>query len=311
MKSICLIANYFGEWPPWFDMFLESVRYNRTIDWCIYTDCPIPEDPPLNVRFLRTDFASYCDMVSAKLGVCFQPDTSHNLCKLRPMYGEIHAADIEGYDYFGWSDLDVIFGDVRSIYTDEILTHNVISAEQFSCSGPFTLIKNEPWLKSAYRHIHAWQGHLESPGGFSWAGNLDEAHLGALFCPDEPTRLGLGELTGTRAPTPMYYSNSYFRRQWSTPFSPNLWLDGSRRHPETWFWHNGVLSNDQDGPRQFLFLHFLNFKAKTWVDEELYGQALTWTDLPECMHFTLQHLRARPPAERRVMIDRTGLHLCP
>ena len=71
------------------------------------------------------------------------------------MFEVLHKDIIREYDYYGWGDIDVIYGDIRSIYTDDIFNYNVISSDDHTCSGHLTLIKNECWLANAYRSYQA------------------------------------------------------------------------------------------------------------------------------------------------------------
>ncbi len=309
MKSVIIFADYFGTWPDWFDMYLESCRGNPTIQWCIHTDCPEPDNLPPNVSIVRQSFNAYCDDVSARLGVSFRPLHPYSICNLKPMYGVIHADRVADYDYFGWSDIDVIYGDIRAIYTDDVLNHNMISSHAYTCSGHLTLIKNAAWLREAYRHIAGWRQRLEDPTPCEWRDSLDEAHLTAIFAPIAETRVDFAAMTGTVAPEERYHSGNYFAEQWSTPFTPLPWLDGSYAHPEIWYWNNGRLTNGSDGDRQFLYLHLMNLKAPCWVNEGLYGQIPTWKALDTCMRFDMKDFRGRAPNTRQVRIDRHGLHL--
>lgn len=308
MKKVLILIDYFGEWPGWFPVFLESCAANPTIDWCIHTDCEEPDHPPANVRFIRTSFEDFCARAGERLGVNFAPRSPYNLCNLRPMSGVIHQELIANYDYFGWGDIDVIYGDIRSIYTDEVFSKNVISSHDSICSGHLTLVKNEAWLREAYLQLTSWRGRLEDDGHFEWHECLDEAHLAAIFSPNPKLRRDIGMRCLTAEPDPLYWSNNHFVEQWSTPFLPCPWIDGEMRHPETWFWTNGVLTNVQDGSRTFLYLHLMNFKSKRWVNE-LYSASTTWDELPFICHFDPAEFRRRPADERRLRIDRTGIHL--
>ena len=88
--SIVLLIPYFGKWPVWFDFFLISCRFNTSIQWIIYTDCPIPENSPDNVKYKKISFKDYNIFVSDKLGINFNPDNPYKLCDLKPALGFIH-----------------------------------------------------------------------------------------------------------------------------------------------------------------------------------------------------------------------------
>jgi hypothetical protein len=309
MKSILIFSDYFGIWPQWFDMYLESCRQNPTVEWCIHTDCPEPAFLPPNVTLIHMTFDEYCERVSQRLSIVFRPNHPYNLCNLKPMFGIIHADLVNGYDYFGWGDIDVIYGDIRAFYDDKVLTHNMVSAHAHTCSGHLTLMKNESWLKNAYRHIHGWRERLEDPRPCEWKDSLDEAHLTAIFTPTAHTRADFSAMTGTSAPNQRYFTGNYFVEQWSTPFTPLPWLNSSFEHPETWFWHDGRVTNSDDDNRQFLYLHLMNFKAPCWVNASLYSGAATWKQLDNCMTFTIDAFHHCPSEARRIRIDRQGLHL--
>ena len=309
MKSIIIFIDYFGRWPSWFEMFLESCRKNATISWCIHTDCEIPPNAPPNVQFIRESFDVYCKDISDKLGVLFRPETPYNICNLKPMIGYLYKNLHSGFDYYGWGDLDVIYGDIRSIYTPGVLTHTVISTHRHICSGHLTLFKNDSWLHEAFLSLEGWKARLANPVRFQWHESLTEVGLTALFCPVARTRRSFAARIPVRLPIALYYQNNYFREQWSTPFTPKPWIRGQDSHPEIWYWRNGVITNNLDGRRQFLYLHLMNFKRKCWVNEELYGHSPTWERLPNCMRFGIEELWKRDEQERNVRIDRNGIHL--
>jgi hypothetical protein len=310
MKSIVVLIDYFGRWPDWFCVFLESCRENPTIDWCIHTDCPVPDNAPRNVRFISLSFADYCRHVSDRLAVRFAPSDAYNICNLKPMFGKVHRSIINGYDYFGWSDIDVVYGDIRSIYDDHVLTHNVISSHQYICSGHFCLVKNDPLFIEAFRSFKQWPALVEACS-FEWAQSLDEAMLTALFCPDKFQRQHFSASFGIEDPPAAYYSNNFFVEQWSTPFVPSPWINGKMAHPEVWWLDRGALRNIDDGDRTFLYLHLMNFKGKRWFNEALYSDAITWDSLDTCLRFAPSALGQLSPEGRCFRIDRQGIHLVP
>ena len=167
MKSIIIFIDYFGEWPPWIELFFESCRSNSTVNWCLHTDCA-PISAPSNVRIISIPFEQYCQKVSDTLQIRFRPERTYNICNLKPTVGILHSALLEGYDFFGWGDLDVIYGDIRAIYSDKILRNNVISSHAGICSGHLLLMKNRDWLRHAFLLLQEWKTRLEDPGPFGW-----------------------------------------------------------------------------------------------------------------------------------------------
>lgn len=172
-----LIIPYFGSWPFWLDFFLLSCRRNPTVNWLIIGDSPAPADAPANVEFRQVAYADYLAFVSARLGIPFDPVRPYKLCDLKPMYGYLHEEDLSGYDFWGFCDLDVVFGDLRSFLTPEVLRHDVIATHDTRISGHFSLLRNTPVLREAFRRIPDWAAKVCEQK----SQRLDEAAFSKLF----------------------------------------------------------------------------------------------------------------------------------
>ncbi len=148
MKSVIIMIDYFGgRWPQWFPLFLESCRHNPTITWLLHSDCPKDTPLPDNVHIRTISYADYCERVSHKLNISFQPAQYHKLCDLKPMLGYLHREQIRGYDYYGYGDLDVLWGNIRRFYTPEVLTRNVISTHTWGSPDIWPCLKIHPGCK--------------------------------------------------------------------------------------------------------------------------------------------------------------------
>jgi hypothetical protein len=308
MKTILIFIDYFGRWPDWFDVFLESCRNNPTIDWCIHTDCDAPDEYPANVRFIKLTFDDYCAHASALLGVRFRPTQTYNICNLKPMFGYLYRDIAKRYDFYGWGDLDVIYGNLRSFLSPPVLSHNLISTHSHICSGHLTLVRSEARLHEAFRQLTVWEERLEDPGPFQWHQSLAESGLTALFSPNSKTREHCVKQLGIPPPPPIFHHNNYFIEQWSTPFTPRRWVDGTFRHPERWQYSHGVLTNERNRKRSFMYLHLMNFSKKTWINTDLYGHVHTWSELPHCLRLSTYDLRVRRSLRTVIQIDRRGFY---
>ncbi len=300
MKRVLLIVEYFGAWPAWFDLFLASCAANPTIDWLIVTDCRLPARTPPNVRWRQRSFREHCVQVSRTLGIEFSPAAKENLGNLRPAYGELHAADIDGYDAFGWCDVDVVFGDLRRWLTDAVLDHGLVASSDRICTGHLCVLRNEPRWRQVHRDIPDWRRLMSRVERTRWRDSVDEAWLSRLCSPHPAFRQ---EAAQAGVPAPLldrHRHGNCFEEQWSTPFAPGAWHDGQALHPEAWYWQAGVLRNWRDGERTFPYLHLMNYKAHRYIDARLYGAQPTW-----------QVSMLRSPALLQgevIRIDRAGLH---
>ena len=291
-KSIIIIIPYFGKWPEWIDIFLLSCSKNSTINWCLYTDCPIPGIIPPNVRIHLCSLVDYYSMICDRVQIRFQPESAYRLCDVRPMFGLIHADEIQGFDYYGYGDLDVIYGDIRAIYTDEVLSNDYISSHECIASGHLSLFRNIPLMHEAFKNIPDWRRKVETAEDIQWQDSLDEAGLTQLFHP---------RYKGGSDGLDHYRLNSHFCEQYTTPFKPEPWIERSNQHPDIWFWNDGKLTNHLDGDREFIYLHFMNFRNARYVADD-FGPA-PWKGRHNLVHFN-----ARDHRVQRIRIDRMGFH---
>lgn len=250
-KKTLLLMPYFGKWPEWFPLFLESCRWNSQFNWLFFTDCGIPDDVPSNVRFVQISFDSYLDYASKRLGIKLNYNDSYKLCDLRPALGFIHEEELHNYRNFGYGDIDVIYGRLCNFLTDEVLDHQCISTHMDRVSGHFALFKVCKENIHSFKKIPKVRKLMSDPKHHS----VCEIYFSHLF---------LGK------------PNCFFKEQYSTIFSNvRLWIDGTQEYPKNWYWKDGRLTNDKDRGREFMYLHFMNWKSSRWIDSPSAWELLT------------------------------------
>lgn len=255
--SIIFLIPYFGKWPFWMPFFLESCRHNPDIDWLFFTDCGVPADAPANVRFHETSFADYCAYVTQQLGISFHPDSPYKLCDLKPALGLVHAADIAAYDFWGFSDIDLVYGDLRAYFTaDRLAKHRLLSTHARRISGHLCLLRNTPEMLNCFKQVPDWQEMLSSNQHFGF----DERAYTQLFIHFKKWPTKLRKLLSLSNPL---WRQSEFIEAYSTPYGRLAWHDGSFNFPEYWRWKQGKLSNSQDGERNFPYFHFIGWKERS------------------------------------------------
>lgn len=293
LKRIVIFIDYFGVWPKWFPAFLASCRYNATINWIIRTDCKIPPSPPVNVKFIQVSYRDYVHYVSSKLGINFNPAESYKLCDLRPTYGDLYYDDMAGFDFFGFGDLDVIYGDIRRFYNDEVLEHDVISTHVGMLSGHLSLFRNIRPLRKAYLKIPDWRTYLECPHST----RFDEDIYSCLFVKQRNRKIRRLMKNPLRSSNfkaalaliarghiaELFRYKGYFKEQYTTVFHPIPWHDGSVEHPSTWYWRPGSLTNATNVGREYLYLHLMNFQSMRWTNPECRSQRTSWRENPEAV----------------------------
>lgn len=167
MKKILLILPYFGKWPIWFDGHLLSIGKNPTIDWLFVTDCEIPKVYPKNIKFVTTTLQELNNHVNQVVGVDV-PLTPRKFCDLKPAYGAIFKEHVEGYDFWGFCDMDIIWGNIRNFITEDILNqYDIISSRKGAISGHFNLFRNLDMLNNLYKQVENYKDLFVNPK-FMW-----------------------------------------------------------------------------------------------------------------------------------------------
>jgi len=150
--SIILIIIYFGKWPKWYKLFLESCKRNGDIDFLIFTDQDITVDNSKTIRIIKFSLAGFNSVASRKLNMQIEIDDPYKICDLRPAFGNIFEDYIQSYDFWGHTDVDLIFGKITRFITSHLLdNYEVITARKEYLVGHFTLYRNSRKVNFLYR----------------------------------------------------------------------------------------------------------------------------------------------------------------
>lgn len=148
MKSIVFIVAYYGTFPNYFPVWLNSCRQNPTIDFLVVTDnTPDKYLLPSNVRFLNMTFDKLRELIQRRFDFKISLDRPYKLCDYKPVYGEALQEWLAGYDFWGHCDIDLIWGNIRNFVTEEILERYDRICNQGHCS----IYRNDPRVNSFYR----------------------------------------------------------------------------------------------------------------------------------------------------------------
>jgi hypothetical protein len=141
--SLAIVVSYFGEAPLWLPAFLLSCRHNPDVQWLLYTDFAVPVPLPANVTLTHMDIRELRRRSSAVFGTRIAITHRRKVNDLKPAYGLIFADDLAPFDFWAYSDLDIVWGDVRRFVTDDLLEHHdIVSARSDRVCGHFTLFRN-------------------------------------------------------------------------------------------------------------------------------------------------------------------------
>lgn len=267
-NRIAVIIPYFGEFPIWFELFLYSCSRNDFIDFIFYTDCTIPSRTYSNTIFYTISFAEYCSVVSNKLGINFQPQTPYKLCDLKPFYGYVHDEDLKPYEFWGFGDMDLIYGNMKMVLNeDTLLRYDLITTHADRVAGHFTVIRKDSEVHRSVLKIKNWQSRLEAMDIYG----VDEHDLTDLIYPlmpkyrsfyrhfIRPLRVHLYDYL-----RPLNILNNLFSRNYFNEF----YTSEIPRLTENWRYD--VKENKIINPRgkEIPYLHFLFFKKTPFYRTE-------------------------------------------
>jgi hypothetical protein len=262
MTKIAFIIPYFGSFPKWMEYFVASCRENPSVDFIFFSDNETPTDWPSNMTYYQTSFTAYKRLVSDRLDIRFNPESAYKLCDIKPSYGLIHQDILKEYDYWGFCDIDVIFGNIRAILTDELLRKtDFFSAFGRRVAGHFCLMRNIDRYNRSFMEHKSWQSIFESQEHFCF----DEKQFSDLYSGFKNYPKPLAKLL--KWLTLPLSRRALFQEQYSTPELRYNWVDGSRNFPSEWYWKKGTLTNNASD-REFLYLHFLKWK-RDWGQQAI------------------------------------------
>lgn len=136
MKSIVIIFPYFGTLPIQYRMWRASALYNPTVDFMFFTDADV--EPANNIIVHKMQFCDFQKIVQKSFDFTITLDRPYKLCEYKQAYGFILQEYIKNYDFWGFGDLDLVYGDLRTFITDDVLQHKFLLGW-----GHLTLIRND------------------------------------------------------------------------------------------------------------------------------------------------------------------------
>jgi hypothetical protein len=283
---LIMLMPYFGHWPEWMNLFIESCKWNPDVRWRFFTDCGEPENKAANVDYVHLRFEDYKALVRNRLRIDFDPSDPYKLCDLKPSYGYIHARDIAGYRFFGYGDIDLVYGKISDFYTGEVLARSsVLSIRHDMFAAHFAILRNTAGLRRAYKRIPGYRQALEQ----SQYLEMDERAFYRVFCPPAVEPSGLRRILARFDPC---RRGGLFVQRHTTVLSPKGWYDGTMNYPQRWFWKRGRLTNDRDGEREFLCLHFMRWKTGRYMQNPPVQGEGAWVGLKNVVHMDWRQLAA-------------------
>lgn len=256
MYKILFIVPYFGKFNNYFQIWLESCRMNPTIDWLIITDSDQPFQYPKNVHVKKSLFAEFRNIIQSKLDTKIVLERPYKLCDFKPMYGYILEDDIKGYDFWGYCDVDLIWGNLRLFVTDDVLS----TYDRISMWGHCCLLRNNERMNNLYKtkvdHLPDYKEAYSSELAY-----LFDEKVMKYICEQEHVKTKLIDECFFDASfhTNFFKPNSYQARYYPTS-SPYVfkWDKGDL---QVYYIENGIIKH-----RPIMYLHMQKRKIEVKVN---------------------------------------------
>lgn len=136
MKTVVIIFPYFGTMPIQYKMWRASALRNPSVDFMLFTDTDV--EPAENIIVHKMQFCEFQQIVQKSFDFPLVLDRPYKLCEYKQAYGYILQDYIKEYDFWGFGDLDLVYGDIRSFLTDSVLEHKFLLGW-----GHLTLLRND------------------------------------------------------------------------------------------------------------------------------------------------------------------------
>ena len=251
MKSIIYIVVYMGKFDEFFNFWLLTCRYNPTIDFLIITDDNRKFDYPNNVHVVYRNLDWVKSQFQKLYDFDIKLDNPYKLCDYKPAYGEAFAELIEGYDFWGHCDIDLLWGDIRDYLTEDVLD----KYDRIGFLGHSIIYRNNKENNRRYRLGKTAEDNYRKVFSTNENCFFDERGVNYIY-----DKLGVP-----------YYKKQIFADL--TEYKYNFYLtnvpkeDAYKNGKQIFYWNKGKLEryylvNNRVFKDEFMYIHFLKRKMK-------------------------------------------------
>ena len=152
--KVALIQLWFGHIPDYFQYHLETIKNIDLIDFYFFTDqdLDIKQD---NFFYHKIDKEYVTDYLSEIFNYDIKFTFDYKYSDIKSALTDIFYIYIKDYDYVGYCDLDLLFGDVNKFLRPLLGHYDFISIGEKTfynrLSGPFTIYRNTDEFRTLYK----------------------------------------------------------------------------------------------------------------------------------------------------------------
>ncbi|MCW3080803.1 MAG: hypothetical protein JWR87_2233 [Segetibacter sp.] len=156
-QKIAFIIPYYGKFPSYFPLFLNSVK-EKPFDVIFFTDIAKPNVVPENVLWNLMSTTEIKTLFEKRLDISVAVERPYKLIDFKPAYGFIFESYISNYDFWGTLDVDTIMGNFSHFITQEYLNKiDFFSGITSYVSGSMFFMRNNTYCKTLFKKSRDWQ----------------------------------------------------------------------------------------------------------------------------------------------------------
>ncbi len=171
--KICIVSVWFGSWPSYLHYFLKTCATNNFVEWILVSDQEFQGNLPQNIAFITMSRKTFSETASKKIGIDIFLEESYKLCDLKPTFGIIFEDLLATYQYWGYCDIDLAFGDIhKHIFPLLEESPDILSGYPNFLSGPFCLYRNAKTINNLFRECPDHKQVLQDPSHQAFDENI-------------------------------------------------------------------------------------------------------------------------------------------
>lgn len=169
-----LILPYFGEFNEYFQLWLNSCAKNKNTDWLLITDVDIEYNIPENVRVIKKTFLEVKTLFQQKFGFNIVLDKPYKLCDYKQYYGFLFEEYITKYEFWGYCDCDLIFGDIETFLEKKKFENY----DKLLRTGHLSFVRNRKEINELFKKYDTYRITTTSPINYGYDESVEGYHLG-------------------------------------------------------------------------------------------------------------------------------------
>lgn len=139
------------------------------MDIIFLTDLDLEINLSDNVSKIHMPLDELKKRFSQRLGVDVAMHSYYKLCDLKPTYGYVFYEFIKDYDFWGFGDIDLMYGDTSKFITQDLFDHyDVLTFRTDWLSGALTFFRNTPHINSLFKESAHWKKVVTESRHFSF-----------------------------------------------------------------------------------------------------------------------------------------------